>query len=103
MSSAVPHDRRVKCALRKAKLGEPFLASRFSFSPYMACGHGCAYCDGRAERYWVDGVFDRDIVVRTNIVEVLEAEVTRLRERAVVSVGSGISDAYQPVELSREL
>jgi DNA repair photolyase len=88
----------VKAALRKASLAEPFFASRYSFSPYMACGHGCAYCDGRAERYWVEGEFDRDIVVRTNIADRLEHDLSRVRERAPVSVGSGISDAYQPLE-----
>jgi DNA repair photolyase len=92
------HEREVKAALRKAVLPEPFFASRYSFSPYMACGHGCAYCDGRAERYWVEGEFDRDIVVRTNIADRLGRDLSRLRERAPVSVGSGISDAYQPVE-----
>ncbi len=64
----------------------------------MACGHGCAYCDGRAERYWVEGDFQRDIVARENIAELLRAELPRLRERAPIAVGSGISDAYQPVE-----
>ena len=92
------HEREVKAALRKSPLAEPFFASRYSFSPYMACGHGCAYCDGRAERYWVEGEFDRDIVVRTNIAERLDHDLARARERAPVSVGSGISDAYQPVE-----
>jgi DNA repair photolyase len=92
------HEREVKGALRKAPLAEPFFASRYSFSPYMACGHGCAYCDGRAERYWVEGEFDRDIVVRTNIAERLDHDLARAREHAPVSVGSGISDAYQPVE-----
>ena len=86
-----PHEREVKAALRKGLLGEPFLASRYSFSPYMACGHGCAYCDGRAERYYVEGEFDRDIVVRSNIASRLDEELGRVRERAVVSVGSGIS------------
>jgi DNA repair photolyase len=92
------HEREVKAALRRSPLAEPFFASRFSFSPYMACGHGCAYCDGRAERYWVEGAFDRDIVARTNLAQQLECDLSRLRERAPVAVGSGISDAYQPVE-----
>jgi DNA repair photolyase len=96
-------EREVKAALRRAVLPEPFFASRYSFSPYMACGHGCAYCDGRAERYWVEGEFDRDIVVRTNIAERLDRDLSRVRERAPVAVGSGISDAYQPVEAQRAL
>ncbi|MCX7029310.1 MAG: hypothetical protein NTU62_04215 [Spirochaetes bacterium] len=98
MADVRTHERQVKAALRKASLAEPFFASRYSFSPYMACGHGCAYCDGRAERYWVEGEFDRDIVVRTNIADRLDHDLSRVRERAPVSVGSGISDAYQPAE-----
>jgi len=98
VEDARTHEREVKAALRKASLAEPFFASRYSFSPYMACGHGCAYCDGRAERYWVEGEFDRDIVVRTNIADRLDHDLSRVRERAPVSVGSGISDAYQPAE-----
>jgi DNA repair photolyase len=98
VEDARTHEREVKAALRAAPLPEPFFASRYSFSPYMACGHGCAYCDGRAERYWVEGEFDRDIVVRTNIADRLDGDLSRIRERAPVSVGSGISDAYQPVE-----
>ena len=98
MDEARTHEREVKKTLRAASLPEPFFASRYSFSPYMACGHGCAYCDGRAERYWVEGEFDRDIVVRTNVADRLDHDLSRVRERAPVAVGSGISDAYQPVE-----
>ena len=98
MDDARTREREVKKALRAASLPEPFFASRYSFSPYMACGHGCAYCDGRAERYWVEGEFDRDIVVRTNVADRLDHDLSRVRERAPVAVGSGISDAHQPVE-----
>jgi DNA repair photolyase len=93
-----PHPRVVAKALRRSSLVDPFLCCRYSFSPYMACGHGCAYCDGRAERYWVEGDFERDIVTRTNIADVLREELSRLRERAPAAIGSGISDAYQPLE-----
>jgi DNA repair photolyase len=97
------HDRAVKTVLRKSKLVDPWFVGKYSFSPYQACAHGCAYCDGRAERYWVDGEFDRDIVVRRNSADVLAREVPKLRERGVVFVGSGISDAYQPPEASERL
>lgn len=91
-------NRDVKHLLRKGTAVDPFFVGKFSFSPYQACSHGCRYCDGRAERYYVQGEFERDIVVRRNAADVLAAEVPRLRERGVVFVGSGISDAYQPVE-----
>lgn len=69
----------------------------------MACAHGCTYCDGRAERYYVEGEFDRDIVVRENVPFLLEKEIPRLRERGFISLGSGVSDVYQPAERELEL
>ena len=97
------HDRAVKTVLRKSRLVDPWFVGKYSFSPYQACAHGCTYCDGRAERYWVDGEFDRDIVVRRNAADVLAREVPKLRERGIVFVGSGISDAYQPPEADERL
>jgi DNA repair photolyase len=97
------HPREVRSALRKSPLVDSFLCSRYSLSPYMACGHGCAYCDGRAEKYWVEGVFDRDIVVRRNLPALLRRELPRLRETAPIAIGSGITDAYQPLERTEGL
>ena len=97
------HPREVRTALRTSLLVDSFLCCRFSFSPYMACGHGCRYCDGRAEKYWVEGDFERDIVVRTNLPGLLRQELPRLRERAPVAIGSGITDAYQPLEEKQRL
>ena len=91
------HERAVRSALRKANLTGTFVLGKFGLSPSMACAHGCAYCDGRAERYWVEGDFDRDIVVRPNLPSLLAAQLPKLRERGFISIGSGITDAYQPV------
>ena len=102
-ASVRPHPREVRTLLRRGRLSEPFLAAKYRFSPYSACEHGCLYCDGRAERYYVEGEFDRDIVVRTNSPAVLDAELGRLRERGIVAIGSGITDAYQPLEARLEL
>jgi DNA repair photolyase len=92
------HNRMVKIALRKGLLAEPFSLAKYRLSPYMACGHGCVYCDGRAERYYVDGDFTTDITVRQNLLERLSYELPRLRERGFISFGSGITDIYQPIE-----
>jgi DNA repair photolyase len=97
------HERDVKTVLRKSRSVDPWFVGKFGFSPYQACAHGCAYCDGRAEKYFVEGEFDRDIVVRRNAPDVLRQEVAKLRERGVVFVGSGISDAYQPPEATIRL
>lgn len=91
------HERVVSSALRRANLTGSFVLGKYGLSPSMACAHGCAYCDGRAERYWVEGEFDRDIVVRPNLPELLSTELPKLRERGFISIGSGITDAYQPV------
>ena len=64
----------------------------------MACGHSCIYCDGRYEKYHVEGDFNSDIVVRENAPELLEKEIVKLREPGPICLSSGISDAYQPVE-----
>ncbi|TVQ21305.1 MAG: radical SAM protein [Spirochaetaceae bacterium] len=97
------HERLVTTALKRANLTGAFVLGKYGLSPSMACAHGCTYCDGRAERYWVDGEFDRDIVVRPNLPELLAHELPKLRERGFISIGSGITDAYQPVEQVRTI
>lgn len=93
----------VATALRKSRLHEPFFCSRYGFSPYQGCSHGCLYCDGRAEKYYVEGEFDTDIVVRHNIPQLLSEELAKLREPGVLAIGSGVSDVYQPVEVDLKL
>lgn len=88
---------RVKKLLKRENSGTPF-GGKYRFSPYMACGHRCTYCDGRYEKYHVEGDFDSDITVRENAPEMLEYELSRLREPGPVCISSGISDPYQPVE-----
>jgi len=46
----------------------------------------------------VEGEFDKDIVVRINAPALLDTELAKLRERGIVFIGSGVSDAYQPPE-----
>jgi DNA repair photolyase len=97
------HRREVKTALRRRDLVDSYFVGKLGMSPYQACAHGCAYCDGRAERYFIEGEFDRDIVIRSNIATVLERELGGQRERGFVFIGSGVSDAYQPPEAEENL
>ncbi len=103
MTGLCLHRREVKAALRRRDLVDSYFVGKFSMSPYQACAHGCVYCDGRAERYFIEGEFDRDIVIRTNIAAVLEEDLGRQRERGIVFIGSGVSDAYQPPEAEEKL
>ncbi len=97
-NEARQHERTVKTGLKKQNLSGSFVAGKYRCSPYMACQHGCAYCDGRAERYYVEGDFEKDIVVRPNLPQRLAAELPRLREKGFITIGSGITDVYQPIE-----
>ncbi|MEA3266406.1 MAG: radical SAM protein, partial [Candidatus Fermentibacteria bacterium] len=91
------HCVQVKKLLKKENPAFPF-GGKYRFSPYMACGHRCTYCDGRYEKYHVEGDFDHDITVRENAPELLEKELHKLREPGPICISSGISDPYQPVE-----
>ncbi|MCD4652021.1 MAG: radical SAM protein [Candidatus Cloacimonetes bacterium] len=97
------HFRNVKTVLRKHKHVDPYYMERYSCSPYAACEHGCRYCDGRAERYFVEGDFERDIVIRQNLPEILRKDLARQREYGFILFGSGISDPYQPIEAEEQL
>lgn len=97
------HYREVKQALRKGLLVNGFNLGKYGFSPYAACSHACTYCDGRAEKYFLAGDFGIDIVIRRNLPAVLDAEFAKLREPGIVSIGSGISDPYQPVEAEERI
>jgi DNA repair photolyase len=89
--------------LNPADLPENFTRALYKIAPYKGCAHGCRYCDGRAERYYVEGDFERDIECRRDIPKRLEAELPSLRERGLVSFGSGVTDPYQPLERTENI
>ncbi len=103
MVEVTKHYAEVKNVLTRCDLAQPFIPSKARFSPYRACEHACKYCDGRAEKYYVEGDFECDIVVRRNLPDLLKQELEKLREPTIVSIGSGVSDPYQPVERSEML
>ncbi len=94
---------QVKQNIRRSNRVDPYFGSRYSFSPYRACSHACTYCDGRAEKYYVEGEFGSDIVVRTNMIENIKRELPKLREKGFILAGSGVTDAYQPIEKQEKL
>ena len=68
---------------------------------YRGCSHGCIYCDSRSECYGIDN-FDKEIAVKINAVEKLQAKLIKKRTRETIGFGS-TSDAYDPIELKYEL
>ncbi|HPS44643.1 MAG TPA: radical SAM protein, partial [Treponemataceae bacterium] len=94
-----------RSALSRATLPDPFFACLYRcLAPYRGCAHGCRYCDGRAEKYYVEGDFERDVAARTNLPDLVARDVAAgfgSREWGAVGIGSGVTDVYQPLE--REL
>lgn len=75
---------------------------------YRGCSHNCTYCDGRAEKYNVEGEFGSDIAVKINAIDVLRHELDSRWKRTTLKpgyilVGGGVGDSYQPIEKKYEL
>src|SRR3954470_11917120 len=87
-----------KVALNAVK-GMPF---EWSLNPYMGCVHRCTFCyvrafERRADRP-SDDRYGRSIRVKSNVAEVLRAELARPSWRGeAVAIGAA-TDPYQPAE-----
>jgi len=89
---------QARSILTRSRSIDDWFVSRHGMNLYRGCAHACAYCDGRAEKYRVEGVFGQDITVKTNAVDLLRAELAREKEPGFVFLGGGVCDAYQPAE-----
>jgi len=92
---------RAKSALNRvpAKSAMPF---RWTVNPYRGCTHACRFCFARPTHTYLDlnagRDFEREIVVKVNVPEVLRTEVSRPRwKREHVALGTN-TDPYQWVE-----
>ncbi|MGN6276004.1 MAG: radical SAM protein [Solirubrobacterales bacterium] len=79
---------------------------RYGFSwtvnPYRGCSHACAYCFARRTHAYLDldagRDFEREIVVKVNVPELLRGELARPSwRRELVALGTN-TDPYQWVE-----
>ena len=92
-----------KSILRRHKRIDSWFLSRYGMNLYRGCRHNCVYCDGRAEKYYVEGEFGKDITVKLNAIDILRRELDPARKRkpmkkGFIIVGGGVGDSYQPVE-----
>ncbi|MBD3422035.1 MAG: radical SAM protein [Chitinivibrionales bacterium] len=92
-----------KTILRKQKRIDSWFISCCGMNLYRGCHHNCAYCDGRAEKYRVEGEFGKDLSVKVNAIDILGRELDPARKRkplprGYVFLGGGINDSYQPLE-----
>ncbi|WP_311244141.1 Rv2578c family radical SAM protein [Microbacterium sp. WCS2018Hpa-23] len=92
--------------LSKSALNHVPGASRMPFAwtinPYRGCSHACVYCFARGTHEYLDldggSDFDSQIVVKVNVVEVLEKELRKGSwEHETVALGTN-TDPYQRAE-----
>lgn len=74
------HEVLSKSALNRVP-GESRMPFAWTINPYRGCSHACVYCFARGTHEYLDldggGDFDSQIVVKTNVAEVLERELRR--------------------------
>src|SRR4051794_7288529 len=95
------HAVRSRSALNAVPPGSP-MPFQWTINPYRGCSHACAYCFARSTHQWLEfdagKDFDTQIVVKTNLVEVLERELARPSwRREHVAMGTN-TDPYQRAE-----
>jgi len=99
------HEELAKSALSQNR--SPDVGFRWSVNPYRGCFHACAYCYARPTHpylgFGAGTDFDRQIVVKVNIVERLRTELRRKSWGRELIAFSGNTDCYQPLESHYEL
>ncbi|MBD8489268.1 PA0069 family radical SAM protein [Echinicola sp. CAU 1574] len=85
-----------------SKNDSPDLPLNYSVNPYQGCEHGCIYCYARnSHQYWGFDAglgFETNIMVKTNIVEVLREQFKKKGHQPQAIMLSGNTDCYQPAE-----
>jgi DNA repair photolyase len=84
------------------KVDSPDVGAEYSINPYQGCEHGCIYCYARpTHEYWGYSAgldFEQKILVKQNIVELLEKHFSKKSWEPKPMMLSGNTDCYQPVE-----
>ncbi|OCB58015.1 radical SAM protein [Mycobacterium vulneris] len=95
------HEVLCKSALNKVPAASA-LPFRFTVNGYRGCSHACRYCFARPTHEYLDldsgSDFDTQVVVKTNVAEVLRRELRRPSwTRETVALGTN-TDPYQRAE-----
>lgn len=95
------HEVLSKSALNRVP-GPSRMPFTWTINPYRGCSHACSYCFARGTHEYLDldggADFDAQIVVKTNIVDVLRRELRRgTWEHETVALGTN-TDPYQRAE-----
>ncbi|NIM13925.1 MAG: radical SAM protein [Candidatus Aminicenantes bacterium] len=88
-----------KTILNKRKFIDSWFWDRYGINGYNGCIFGCVYCDSRSSKYRLPTDFENDIIVKTNVKEMLDKRIANARTLLPDVVGmSGASDPYHPAE-----
>lgn len=95
------HEVLCKSALNKVP-GASMLPFRYTVNGYRGCSHACRYCFARPTHEYLEfdsgADFDTQVVVKTNVVAVLQRELSRPSwTRETVALGTN-TDPYQRAE-----
>ncbi|MFC6354647.1 Rv2578c family radical SAM protein [Luethyella okanaganae] len=95
------HEVLAKSALNKVP-GQSSMPFGWTINPYRGCSHACVYCFARPTHSYLDlntgEDFDRQIVVKVNVAEVLRNELGKPSwKRHPVALGTN-TDPYQRAE-----
>ncbi|TFV68708.1 radical SAM protein [Blastococcus sp. CT_GayMR20] len=95
------HEVRAKSALNHVP-GESAMPFPWTINPFRGCSHACAYCFARRTHEWLEfdsgEDFNSQIVVKTNLVDVLRRELARPSwTQEHVALGTN-TDPYQRAE-----
>jgi DNA repair photolyase len=95
------HEVRAKSALNHVP-GESAMPFPWTINPYRGCSHACRYCFARKTHEWLEmdsgRDFDTQVVVKTNLVDVLRRELVRPSwKHEHVALGTN-TDPYQRAE-----
>lgn len=83
--------------LRKSDSEYDFFGHDYYFNIYRGCSHGCIYCDSRSSCYHVEN-FDSEVIVKENVVELLNRELTSKKVKSVIGISGAMCDVYMPIE-----
>lgn len=94
------HEVRARSALNHVPGGR--YGFNYTVNPFRGCTHACVFCFARSSHTFLDfdagRDFEREIVVKVNVPEVLRAELARPSwKRDLVALGTN-TDPYQWVE-----
>src|SRR5215212_9848943 len=94
------HEVKARSALNHVPGGR--YGFNWTINPFRGCSHACTYCFARRTHTYLDlgpgRDFEREIVVKVNVPELVRAELARPRwKRELVALGTN-TDPYQWVE-----